>query len=267
MVSTPVTLIDDPPIPRPDLHFPGHGSFSSSYWSGAVIEDLTLEPYVWSIGTFNVPNFFPYTPGTTLASMWTGLGGYYSNDPGIIQDGITYQSTGSIGTRFAWIEYHYPNWTGDITQQIAGPDIVHPEDSVTFWAFVGGPNGAPGTGYGWYTWQNLTTGYAPKSAFRLQAPTPPNLPPNYQSFIGESADFVIERPQYNSGYFPVSDFTSGDASMLCGVVDSHNTWHNFADAHYMNITMTRLNNSQVQLVTGVVASDNTHVNYTFVQQQ
>lgn len=229
MVSSPMTLITDPTlIERPDVRHEPYTNETAHNWDGLSL--VASVHYDWVLATFTIPTFStPNGVSNSAVSMWPGLDGDYNTSPIVLQDGIDYDSTGSIGTYSQWYEY-----APDPALYPAGM-VVSPGDSMTFWAWEGDSTCASGpgkTGYGCYWYKNNTTGV---TLGTLRLPIPPG-----KTFDGKSAEFIMERPTINGGMRPLSQWLV--ASMQAAAVDWNANWHNFQSDPYHLITLINTSN-------------------------
>jgi hypothetical protein len=209
-----VTAIQVPPnlVERSDLHFQaGNGSA----WCGLFLQNFTNH-YSLAVGTFAVPPFVPIASQSN-AAIWPGVGGGE-----VIQDGVDYQSLGSVGHYNAWYEYTGPSSNAVFNTAM----VIRPADSMDFWAWEGNSSCTmvAGGGYGCFWYQNQTPN-PPTSFGTLGVQAPDN------SFNGQTALAMMERQSgvaLSPWYF---------AEMALIGVDSVGYEHFFATDVYWNATL------------------------------
>jgi hypothetical protein len=239
-VSRPATFIRPEIVARTDrAHGPanvnsGAGELSntavqnatSNNWSGYVAQGGGAV-YTDVNGKWTVPAVKGELGTTTYSSLWVGLDGWGSSDvvqAGTEQQAVTFSFFGiqwSFGTYYAWYEY-YP----DYEKQISNFQ-VNPGDEV--WAWVRhGYDYVQNRVDGSFWLENLTAG---TYTFQTEAP------PAGSNFLGNSAEWVMERPSLNGKLTDLSDYTL--ASMFGAYVwqSSTNKWVVFNQVPNFEVSM------------------------------
>ena len=178
---------------------PGSNSVAttSGNWSGAVLYNgvgtFSNPSYQAVVTEFNVPTaqqaFGGCDGGWDYSSTWTGIDGYGSGD--VLQGGTesdAYCSGGSTAAYYAaWFEW-YPNYETRFTNLPvnAGDAMyvyVQAYSATTGYVFV----------------EDMTTGYY--SSVDLTAPSGTYL-------VGDSAEWVVERPGVNGGLANLTNYVT-----------------------------------------------------------
>ena len=218
-VSKPATLIPPHLVERPDLHFAGNT------WCGYVLDNASTR-YIVSVEQFYTPIFVPATGSTSSNSaLWAGLDGYGTAD--VIQDGVDYASTGSVGSYSAWYEYFCP---GTPTPAACRPVfntsmVVSASDEMLFWSWEADSSctyGSGHTGYGCFWYEDETT-LVQAGDFIVTAPN--------NSFGGATVEGIMESQQgvaLSPWYFSNMEFDGWDTSL---------TEHNINSDSSQNITL------------------------------
>ena len=112
---------------KPDKHVHTVTTTTAAPWVGSVLTGSA--PYTWITTNFRVPTLYPGADGTTstVSSIWPGLGGFGTGS-GLIQAGVSLQTTPTTGSYSTWREYCCGNvdsngYGGAFTPQ-AGDDIL-----------------------------------------------------------------------------------------------------------------------------------------------
>ena len=190
---------------RPDKHTHTHTVTSSAAppWIGAVMTGSA--PYKSITATFQVPTAISGAEGTTstLASFWPGLGGFNSGS-GLIQAGVTLQTTPTAASYTTWREYCCGD--GD-SNGYGGAFVPSPGDKILAQAWYCDANGQEDIGGGFgcsylYDYQSgaVFSCTTPKGSPNNQPcwsvkaltlcsvnPTAPNC-----MTLGTSAEFILE---------------------------------------------------------------------------
>jgi hypothetical protein len=187
--------------------------FNSAYstnWSGeAMTTDATTfgdSSFYTLWGEFNVPfaqqQFGVCTGGTEYSSTWVGLDGY-NNGPDIVQAGTESDATcangATTGTYYPWFEW-YPGYETQITNLAISPgDIIGAQVDLS-----------TATSGGVFVTNETTNQYA---AIGIIAPSG-------TSFVGNSAEWIVERPEIGKTLSTlqnyVTDFMSNTSTVLYG---------------------------------------------------
>jgi hypothetical protein len=245
LVAIGFNRIDPEMIPTSRIH----GNVADNIWSGAVMNGNPT--YISAYAEWSVPAIADaccFAQGT--ASFWIGLdggAGGASND--VIQDGVDLNEIpldGGLAFKSydAWIEW-YPN-----TDNIMNGFPVSPGDHIESEVWVGDQNGLFTTAgpYGWFWMHNITA----NAAFITKLSIPAGV-----TFIGNTAEFIVERPGYYclfcGGYAPdlLADFNVGAIGSIAawGLYDQ--APHNLSTDPYMAVDMVNQSNGH-RLSTSVV---------------
>jgi hypothetical protein len=209
LVSRPMTILPSHSVSRSDvshsLNGVTEGPASNSHWSGFVATGVPFEFWAAS-GQWRVPSVAASCLNC-YSSVWAGLDGWLNGN--LVQAG-TEQDCIDIGKGFMT---NYYAWTEAYPQQPTAQEVfsVSPGHSMYVYVYVGDSNGKmdPSAGdYAWFIVQDQNTGQTFVSSTLLG--------PNF-GFVGNSAEWIVERPIVN-GYFPeLSDYGSvqmSDATFL-----------------------------------------------------
>jgi hypothetical protein len=201
---------------RPDARPQGVTKRTAAPWSGSA---LTGRPnYLVITGNFNVPTGIPGGDSTTntAIAIWNGLGGL--NGSGLIQTGVSVQTTPTVASYGSWREYCCG--TGHHSNGYGGAFTPNPGDEILAQAWYCDSSGNPDIngGYGCTNLHDLTsgailnctlpTGTPCWSATALPSCSASPGTPNCET-RGLSAEFVIENqsPQVSSTSTAFTDFT------------------------------------------------------------
>ena len=188
------TAIYHGPMLQPARSQLSNTTYTSSNWSGGVsYNGLTsyngVRSFYYILSDFVIPTATNATcdGGWDYSSTWDGIDGWGSGD--VLQAGTesdAYCSGGSTSTFYsAWIE-----WYPYSESRISG-FAVSPGDDV----FVEVWNTSPVIGYAYL--ENISTGQTVE--YQL-------TPPSGTSLVGNSAEFVVERPGVNGGLATLSAY-------------------------------------------------------------
>jgi hypothetical protein len=127
IVSIATTLIPPHLVERSDLHFGAATNKTSTRWTGIALNTPATR-YIVVAGAFGVPTGFlpPGGAASSNVATWVGLDGWSNAD--VVQDGVDYATTGTVGSYSAWYEY-YPSAPVFNTSM-----VVHPDDTMQFWS-------------------------------------------------------------------------------------------------------------------------------------
>ena len=154
---------------------------TSSNWSGTVVfTDPAVDPFVWIIGQWTVPDAYSPNPGdgnTYYSSAWIGIDGDGSTD--VLQAGSETDVTGfGPAASYAWWEW-FPDFS------VAIPNFPFaPGDAATLLICSTGPTSA------YFSFGNLTS--LQYTSFSITAPPGTTL-------VGNCAEAVLERPGVGGG--------------------------------------------------------------------
>jgi Peptidase A4 family len=217
LASTQATKVSSSVVSFPDVfHGPAQKTASndSSTWSGVVADGPTVYEIVsaqWKVPTaVNLcPSPNPSVVPVQDSLFWVGLDGWNTND--LIQDGtesyaFEYTRLGCIflASYSAWTEY-WPLPEGTLSNlTVHAGDMFYAEA----WASDSAGNVNPSGGYGWFYMENMTTG-----AYFNGTGIP--RPSNSSPFTGQTAEWIMEKPDDSTGIHPLTDY--GTAEMLSPV--------------------------------------------------
>jgi hypothetical protein len=183
-----------------------------------------------ALGSFYVPIFAPISTSSNTA-IWVGLGSVIDNC--IIQDGVDFQSMGSVGLYAAWYQY------APFNPQYPNSVVVSPNDRMQFWAWEGDSScglGPGHSGYGCFFYQDLTTGIS-TTTIQVTAPSGSGI-----SFQGTTAEAIMEKQNgiaLAPWYYASMQLDAADPSWTGG--------HSFNTDPYKNFTL--VNSSGTTLAT------------------
>lgn len=257
-------------------HFHGpmaNGAAGSTNWSGQVITrpgakfDLVTGRWVVPRAD-NSPVAAPspssqcFAAGTYFSSMWIGLDGGNvagARSTDVVQDGTEQDVNvtvgrcaiiAAIGSYYPWIEW-YPN----VAQGVSNLS-VSPGHQISSQVWMGTSSSTLNqTGpFAWFIISNNTTGRFVKVSLSA---------PGGTTFKGDSAEWVVERPQVGSTLTTLANYGSAnmaDAKALDGS-DGNSVWHLMSDVDPLT-SLNMVNGSKLLSSSSVTSS--TSASFTWV---
>lgn len=212
VASQPVALLGDSSDSSTTINFRN--------WGGLALNQGVT--YTLAEAEYNAPYIVNTT--TSLASMWTGLGGANPGDTTVIQSGIELSYTSGSGPNmFGWIEYYVSPTVGNKIREftVSQGDLIYPQ----CWVSDQYGNQDPTGGYATYEIDDLSTGTT-SSIVTIQKPG------GGTSYVGGTAEFIIERKltcNTCSTYGPLTDYNPSNsyATMYGLASDSSGGGHDF----------------------------------------
>jgi hypothetical protein len=192
--AMPLQIVSGKTMEMPGhYHSPTNATGTSDIWSGFVLSQAGVT-YQQASSRWRVPTLSSTGLSCGLqyrSSLWAGIDGWGTND--LIQDGTAHTMwimyahgiCFATTTYYAWVEY-YPNAEVRVSSlAVAAGDLVQ----ATAWS--GDVNGNPSaTGdYGWFNLVNVTRGTTYSGNIAR---------PSGTTFVGRSAEWIMERPTVNS---------------------------------------------------------------------
>jgi len=189
---------------------PGQGAAgpttTSNVWSGGVLQQST-DPFNYIFGQWVVPTVLPLTDtgdGDWWSVTWVGLDGWDGSD--VLQAGTAQHVSRSGKTvkteYFAWYEW-YPNSWIEFSKF-----TVEPGDTVAVTVSFDGVDGA-GLHWGSTTISNVTRGKSTSVRFN---------PPAGTTFLGATAEWIMERPSFGTPAVPATLPQYGEVVFTDGLV-------------------------------------------------
>jgi hypothetical protein len=237
VVSKPTTIVPAKLRARPDIvHNPAemlgtdNGISGSGNWSGIAL-DKTSTVYSNVNGDWFVPTVSGTTaiPGTLFSAIWVGMDGLTSGD--VVQSG-TEQDVAWTGSTFVTNYFAWTEWFPDVSQMIANAPIV-PGDQVYVDVWVGdsGSGINPNGGFGWFT-MNVLHSDGSQVQYRSDTPIPSGV-----TYIGDSAEFIVERPTVGGGMSALPDYSTALIDFSYADSNSGTVLHDRSTDPFMQIWM------------------------------
>jgi hypothetical protein len=154
----------------------GHVNATSENWSGSVLFIGGGDSFKWMSGSWTVPNVYPTTSSTTIASVWLGIDG--DGSPDVMQAGTDTFADGSVWPWFEWFPA-YP--VGIDNFSVKAGDAIYLLLCAT------------STTTAWMSIANLTA----KEYTNLSFSAPPGT-----TLMGNCAEAIVERPGIPSVVLP-----------------------------------------------------------------
>ncbi len=174
-------------------------NLTSTNWSGAVIQAAPGKSFSTVSAQWTVPAVSQVSiKGATMTDVasWVGLDGFNSNDVAQagIQETVTTGASGKTTVSYsAWDEW-YPAGSNTIASSAFK---VNPGDTVNITVETAGAGSTTAN----FLFDDLKTHQTYQTSLTA---------PNGTSLIGNSAEFVVETPEWSNGYSlfqpPLSDF-------------------------------------------------------------
>ena len=233
LVSNGVTLIDAATVDT-TFHRGTATPAPSPNWGGVALNyNAPNNHYSYVNSYFYVPNFGQQGGGTSIASLWAGLGGWYDNL--IIQAGVDGVCTGGVCTIKPWYEYYSaldPLHTGYHYQQFT----VRPNTDymyVAVWESDASGNYGPSYhGYGsFYVWNTTLN-----NGFFVILPKPTG------TFVGATCESIVERVADCGSYCYLSSWSSWLYTRFQCYDQGQTHYWNVSTDPYLLITMTNSSN-------------------------
>jgi hypothetical protein len=144
---------------RPSSHENTVVTTTANPWVGSVLGGSPS--YIAVEATFNVPKAIPggdKTTGTEIA-IWDGLGGYFTG-PGLIQAGVSLQTSSVIATYGSWREYCCGHGLNGNSNNYGGAFVPNPNDEIYDLNWYCDAKGNPNIngGYGCSFLHDITSG-------------------------------------------------------------------------------------------------------------
>jgi len=234
--SIPVQMVSGKTREMPGrFHSPTNSTANNSIWSGFVLTQGGVT-YRQISGHWTVPTLssagIPCLAGSWnyYSSAWTGLDGWGTND--VVQDGteqmlnVLRTWTGVclyITSYYSWIEY-FPNAERKVDSMPVGPG-----DQMSVGTWSGDANGNPTAdgAYGWFSITNLT---------RNVAFMGPIARPSGATFVGSSAEWIMERPTVNGSVGMLANY--GSVTMTGqAFINGSGSGHNVSTDPFVQVTM------------------------------
>ncbi len=158
---------------------------TSSNWSGSVLQADPGKSFLWIEGRWTVPNPYPSTnSGWDYCSQWVGIDGSGSGD--VLQAGTEtdVQQVGLVTMRsiYTWWEW-FPAPSMVVSNiPVAAGDV--------FWCLICVNNATTGSIY----LNNISSGV--NTSFTVNSPPDPTNPAVPVQLVGNSAEWVVERPSF-----------------------------------------------------------------------
>jgi hypothetical protein len=268
MISRPMTILPATGVIDPTrVNYP-ETDVSVPTWSGPTL--MSAFTYGQIQGYWNVPNVLSHGKyiqlnATQYSSMWVGLDGgkLMGGSTDVAQAGtdqnIYYNSNGSPFTTYrSWAE-----WAPD-PETILPAVTAYPGDSMYASVFIGDSSGNYNTsgGYLWFDVANLTRNYQTFGCIGA-ASSCSSHPTHGQHFVGDTAEWIIERPYVNGQFNPFPNY--GTAAMTSAEAwvsnDGYYNGHTYGTDAFNNYSIVSSGNTLSRATEGGGIISFTWVNY------
>ena len=193
-------VVHRPAKPAPNMPVIDNISGSDN-WSGIVL-DQPSTVYGVVHGSWRIPTVGGSSgiSGTLYSSIWVGLDGLTSGD--VVQAGseqdVAHSGSTFVSTFSLWTEWFPENSQTISNATVAAGDLI----STSVWVGDSGSGLNPNGGFGWFS---LWVTHSDNTQVQYESSTPI---PSGVTFVGDSAEFILERPTVGGTEYPLPDYSS-----------------------------------------------------------